>query len=91
MAAHYLREVRAVRPKGPYFLGGYCLGGTIAYEMAQTLRREGEEVPLVAMLDTYNYSRALQVSAPTFLIQKFGSIRVSQRYFRVFRCFSWVI
>lgn len=70
MAACYVKEVRTVRPRGPYFLGGYCLGGTVAYEMAQILRREGEDVPLVAMLDTYNYSRALKVSFRSFLMQK---------------------
>ena len=70
MAACYLRELRTVQPVGPYYLGGYCLGGTIAYEMAQILRREGEEVALVAMLDTYNYSRALKVSFHSFLFQK---------------------
>jgi aspartate racemase len=70
MAVCYLREVRKVQPKGPYYLGGYCLGGTIAYEMAQILLREGEEVPLVAMLDTYNFSLALKVSFSSFLVQK---------------------
>jgi glutamate-1-semialdehyde aminotransferase/thioesterase domain-containing protein/acyl carrier protein len=70
MAACYLRELRTVQPRGPYYLGGYCLGGTVAYEMAQILRREGEEVPLVAMLDTYNFSRALKVSFRSFLLQK---------------------
>lgn len=70
MAACYVRELRTVQPQGPYYLGGYCLGGTVAYEMAQILRREGEEVPLVAMLDTYNYSRALKVSFRSFLLQK---------------------
>jgi glutamate-1-semialdehyde aminotransferase/thioesterase domain-containing protein/acyl carrier protein len=70
MADRYLRELRTVRPRGPYYLGGYCLGGTIAYEMAQILQREGEEVPLVALLDTYNFSRALKVSFSSFLLQK---------------------
>ena len=70
MADCYVRELRSVQPKGPYYLGGYCLGGTIAYEMAQILTREGEEVPLVAMLDTYNYSLALKVSFRSFLFQK---------------------
>jgi glutamate-1-semialdehyde aminotransferase/thioesterase domain-containing protein/acyl carrier protein len=70
MADCYVRELRTVQPKGPYYLGGYCLGGTIAYEMAQILRREGEEIPLVAMLDTYNYSLALRVNFRSFLYQK---------------------
>jgi len=52
-------------------LGGYCLGGTIAYEMAQRLVLAGEVVSLVAMLDTYNFSRALKASFYSFLLQKF--------------------
>ncbi len=70
MAACYIQEIRTVQPQGPYYLGGYCLGGTVAYEMAQILRNDGEEVPLVAMLDTYNFSRALKVSFRSFLLQK---------------------
>jgi thioesterase domain-containing protein len=70
MAERYVREIRGVQPRGPYFLGGYCLGGTVAYEMAQQLHREGEEVALVAMLDTYNFSRALKSSFISFLLQK---------------------
>jgi thioesterase domain-containing protein len=43
-----------VRPHGPYYLAGYCLGGMVAYQMARLLRHGGEEVALVALLDTYN-------------------------------------
>jgi len=70
MAEEYLREVRAVQPHGPYYLGGYCLGGTVAYEMAQRLCQQGEEVALVAMLDTYNFIRALKASFAGFLFEK---------------------
>jgi non-ribosomal peptide synthetase component F/thioesterase domain-containing protein len=57
MAALYIREIRTVQPHGPYFLGGYCLGGTIALEMAQQLKTCGEEIGLLAMFDTINWSR----------------------------------
>ncbi len=56
MAALYLKEIRAVRPHGPYLLGGYCMGGAIAYEAAQQLTAAGEEVALVALFDTMNWS-----------------------------------
>jgi phthiocerol/phenolphthiocerol synthesis type-I polyketide synthase E len=49
---------------------GYCLGGTIAYEMAQRLRADHHEVALVAMLDTYNFSRMEQPSLFGYLRQK---------------------
>jgi natural product biosynthesis luciferase-like monooxygenase protein len=52
MAARYIREIRAVQPTGPYFLGGWCLGGYLAYEAAQQLRAQGEEVSLLAMIQT---------------------------------------
>jgi amino acid adenylation domain-containing protein len=49
MAAHYLSEIRKVQPGGPYYLGGYCFGGIVAFEMAQQLRRAGEQAALVAL------------------------------------------
>ncbi len=52
MAERYLRAVRAVRPHGPYLLAGRCNGATVAFEMAQRLRAEGEEVPLLVALDS---------------------------------------
>ena len=52
MARDYVREMREFQPEGPYLLAGNCVGGVVAYEMAQQLRREGHEVALVALLDT---------------------------------------
>lgn len=51
MAAHYIKEMRAVRPKGPYFLGGLCIGGMVTFEMARQLQHQGEEVALLVLLD----------------------------------------
>ena len=56
MASFYVSEVRRVQPHGPYFLGGYCMGGTIALEMAQQLKVRGEEVALLALFDTINWA-----------------------------------
>jgi amino acid adenylation domain-containing protein len=52
IASDYIQEVRSVQPQGPYFLIGECLGGLAAFEMAQQLRRLGEEVALLTLLDT---------------------------------------
>jgi thioesterase domain-containing protein len=52
MARAYLPAIRQVQPQGPYNLGGYSMGGWIAYEMAQQLRDVGEEVSLLAVLGT---------------------------------------
>ena len=53
MAAHYIEALRAVQPEGPYFLGGWSMGGIVAFEMAQQLRAQGQEVALLALLDTW--------------------------------------
>ncbi len=52
MAAHYIKEIRELRPRGPYFVGGSSVGGLIAYEVAQQLQRSGDEVKLVVLFDT---------------------------------------
>jgi surfactin family lipopeptide synthetase A len=53
MAESYLREIRRVQPEGPYRIGGYSFGGLVAYEMAQQLRVQEQEVSLLALFDTY--------------------------------------
>ena len=49
---HYLKEIRCVQPHGPYYLGGYCFGGMVAYEMARLLTAQGEKVAMLAMFNT---------------------------------------
>jgi acyl transferase domain-containing protein/thioesterase domain-containing protein/acyl carrier protein len=51
-AADYIAELRQVQPHGPYLLGGFSGGGLTAWEMAQQLQKAGEEVALLALLDT---------------------------------------
>src|SRR5271154_499429 len=63
MATLYVREIRRVRPKGPYLVGGYCLGGTVAYEVAQQLRAQGQDVAFLALLDTTDWSQIPPVNA----------------------------
>src|SRR5713226_1548702 len=56
MASAYLKEIRELQPEGPYYLGGFCMGGSIAFEMAQQLTKEGQRVALLAMFDSYNHN-----------------------------------
>jgi amino acid adenylation domain-containing protein len=51
MAAQYIIEVQTLQPEGPYFLGGYCYGGTVAFEMARQLQAQGQQVALLAIMD----------------------------------------
>ena len=48
----YIEEIKRVQPEGPYRLGGWSLGGAIAYEIATVLKNQGEEVELLILMDT---------------------------------------
>ncbi|MEU9101662.1 amino acid adenylation domain-containing protein [Streptomyces sp. NPDC048361] len=52
-AAEYIQMIKEVRPEGPYHLFGWSLGGLLAYEVAVQLRAAGDEVGLLANLDSY--------------------------------------
>jgi thioesterase domain-containing protein len=56
-AREFVSELRSVQPKGPYLLGGHCVGGIAAIEIAKLLMREGEVVKLVVLVDTARPSR----------------------------------
>ncbi len=53
MAAHYIKEMRTLQPEGPYFIGGHCIGGLVAFEMAQQLHAQREKVALLALFDSF--------------------------------------
>jgi thioesterase domain-containing protein len=57
MAALYVKEIRRVQPRGPYFVAGYCMGGTVAFEAAQQLCQQGQTVALLALFDTMNWHK----------------------------------
>jgi thioesterase domain-containing protein len=51
MVSDYVDAVTAVQPHGPYYLGGVCLGASVAVEMAKRLDAAGEAVGLLALVD----------------------------------------
>jgi thioesterase domain-containing protein len=53
MAQFHLEAVKELQPHGPYVFVGHSLGGLVALEMARRVKAEGEEVALLAMLDSY--------------------------------------
>ncbi|WP_368680883.1 amino acid adenylation domain-containing protein [Rhodococcus opacus] len=52
LAEHYVREIQAVQPDGPYHLLGWSLGGVIAHAVATRLRLLGKQVSMLAILDS---------------------------------------
>jgi pimeloyl-ACP methyl ester carboxylesterase len=53
MAAHYVEEMRRIQPQGPYRVGGYCFGGTVAFEMACQLEARGEKVERLILINAW--------------------------------------
>ncbi|WP_281404472.1 non-ribosomal peptide synthetase [Pyxidicoccus fallax] len=62
--AAYARDVRSVQPHGPYRLLGFSYGGYPALGVAGLLEAEGEEVELVAVVDTLT-SEIIRDSIPS--------------------------
>jgi amino acid adenylation domain-containing protein len=63
MAAYYSQEIRSIQPEGPYLLAGLCTGGLIALEIARQLQGQGQQVALVALIDTpHNRGRKKSVA-----------------------------
>jgi amino acid adenylation domain-containing protein len=52
MAARCTEEIKTVQPHGPYLLAGRCNGSSVAFEIAQQLHHEGEEVAMLASIDS---------------------------------------
>jgi amino acid adenylation domain-containing protein len=53
MARLYIEALQTIQPQGPYQLGGWSLGGVVAFEMAQQLRQQGHQIKLLALIDSY--------------------------------------
>lgn len=64
MATCYISELKKVQPSGPYFIAGECVGGIIAYEIANQLIHNGEEVSHLILMDT------IKPNKKVFLVEK---------------------
>ncbi len=53
MADQYIKEILEVQPVGPYRLGGWSMGGFIAYEITNKLKEAGHEVIQLVIIDSY--------------------------------------
>ena len=75
MAAHYIKEIRELQLRGPYYLGGSSFGGMVAYEAAQQLLADGEEVALLVVFDTHAPGFPRYLPTTTALKRRLGHLR----------------
>jgi amino acid adenylation domain-containing protein len=52
VARKYIEKIKKVQPQGPYCIGGWSIGGTIAFEMVRQLEEVGEGIDFLALFDT---------------------------------------
>jgi oxalate---CoA ligase len=52
IARQSITSIRALRPRGPYVIGGHCYGGVVAFEAARQLIAEGESIAMLVLFDT---------------------------------------
>lgn len=78
MASDYIQHMRSVQGSGPYAIGGYSFGGLVAFEIAQRLRRMGERVELLSLIDTQVHGRYLPLwpSLRLRAIRMRGTLRI---------------
>lgn len=51
LAAKYVKKIKKIQPRGPYHIAGWCIGGTIAFEMVKQLEQMGEEIMFFAIIN----------------------------------------
>jgi len=67
IAGLLVRKIKALQPRGPYHLGGWCVSGLMAYEVATQLVAAGDQVDLVAIVGSHN--PAYYLSFPAWKIR----------------------
>ena len=89
-AASYVHQMRMLQPKGPYALGGECVGGIVAFEMTQQLLAQGQEIALLLLMDTWRPGDA-DTRPPAMLKSKWSVSRVGlSNLRRLLRNESWL-
>ena len=64
LAGRCLAELQNAQPRGPYCLAGFCFGGVLAFEVANQLRKRGEEVAFLGLLDSFYLPAINPTSVP---------------------------
>ena len=50
-AATYIEKIKKIQPVGPYYIAGWSMGGTIAFEIIRQLEEMKEEIKFAGLID----------------------------------------
>jgi amino acid adenylation domain-containing protein len=81
IAARFVQKVLATQPRGPYMIGGLCIGGVLAYEVAVQILSSGHTVALLMLLDppapsylAMRHALGPKVSNPYYLLRRIARV-----------------
>jgi thioesterase domain-containing protein/acyl carrier protein len=81
IAEQFVRKILGTQPGGPYTIGGFCLGGLLAYEVAVQLLSSGHEVALLMLLDppapsdlTMRHGLGPRLTEPRYLLRRIARV-----------------
>ncbi|HLP60306.1 MAG TPA: D-alanine--poly(phosphoribitol) ligase subunit DltA [Candidatus Deferrimicrobium sp.] len=66
LAERYIRSMKKIQPQGPYYILGWSLGGTIAFEIAAQLEQTNETIAFLALIDAVPPQEKVWQDATTF-------------------------
>ncbi len=75
IAAQLVITLRECQPEGPYYIGGWCHDGVMAYEIAQQLRDQGQTVSLLALFDSQNPAWGREQSTKSGIRRRFSKLK----------------
>ncbi|MEV7848608.1 beta-ketoacyl synthase N-terminal-like domain-containing protein [Streptomyces cyaneofuscatus] len=76
MAEYYTEVIRSVQPEGPYDVGGFCLGGIVAYEVTRRLQAQGQDVASLTMVDSPDETGLAKSNANGFQSARSAALQV---------------
>lgn len=81
MASEYILELKKIQPVGPYYIGGECVGGIVACEIARQLTEKGDHVAHLLMMDTPRPTTRLLIYEELFYTKQWLK-RLYLKYFK---------
>jgi len=69
IAHTYIEAIKKVQPQGPYFIGGWSLGGTIAFEIVRQLEQQKEKISFLALIDSPSPLQCSMQQIPGFTLE----------------------
>ncbi|WP_299535812.1 beta-ketoacyl synthase N-terminal-like domain-containing protein [uncultured Streptomyces sp.] len=76
MAEYYTEVIRSVQPEGPYDVGGFCLGGIVAYEVTRLLQTQDQDVASLTMVDSPDATGLAKSNANGFQSARSAALQV---------------